>query len=106
MKSSVHKEPKTYQNTIESMQQAHFDIIDHLLDLYWSLEVASAKGKERAFRYGNMLDSMIVDYHRTNPDVQKLHEILEKYEELKQEFDLAKKSGLLNRRSEDVQPAA
>ena len=83
------------------MQEANFDVINRLLDLWWHFEDKTSKGKGRVFSYGTMLGRMVVDYQRTNPDVQKLHEVLAKYEELSREYELAKKSGVLNRSTEN-----
>ena len=87
------------------MQEAHFDVINRLLNLWQGLEDKTSKGKGRVFGYGATIGRMLYEYQRTNPDVDKLHEILAKYEEMRQEFELAKKAGIINRRTETSESA-
>lgn len=87
------------------MQEAHFDVITRLLTLWQGLEDKTSKGKGRVFGYGATIGRMLYEYQRTNPDVEKLHEILAKYEELNREYELAKKTGIINRRTQEPQPA-
>ena len=100
----AHDKAKAYQNTPVSMQEAHFDVINRLLKLWQNLEDKTSKGKGRVFSYGAMIGRMLYEYQRTDPDIQKLHEILAKYEELNREYELAKKAGVINRRTETPEP--
>jgi phosphodiesterase/alkaline phosphatase D-like protein len=93
---SVHNSQEAPRNDLETLQAYSFKIIHELMALWDGFEKKGSRGKGRKFSYGALIHRMIIDAMRYHQDISQLAEIVARYEELKAEYDLAARSGILN----------